>query len=125
MEDHNLRQLLGELPLERASEGFTARVMVRLDATPEPRVWRQPRLVFAAAVLAATVASAGFLQIRADRQTEHRAAEARQLLQELRSEHESLKQELRELSEPSVVYLGGDEKVDLVVDLSGTRNATF
>lgn len=125
MEDHKLGQLFRELPRERARAGFTARVMARLDAAPEPRVWRQPRLVFAAAALAATVASAGFLQLRSDRQAELRAAEARQLLQELRSEHESLKQELQELSEPPVVYLGGDDKVDLVVDFSGAQNATF
>jgi hypothetical protein len=99
--------------------------MARLDAASGPRAWRQPRVVFAAAALAATVVSAGFLQIRADRQEEQRAAEARQLLQELRSEHESLKQELQELSEPPVVYVGGDDKVDLVVDFSGAQNATF
>ena len=124
MEDHKLGQLLRELPPERAREGFTAGVMARLDAAPRPPMWRQPRLVFAAAALAAMVASAGFVQIR-DRQAEVRAAEARKLLQELRSEHTSLKQELQELSEPPVVYLGGDEKVDLVVDMSGAQNATF
>ncbi|HYN21485.1 MAG TPA: hypothetical protein VE078_11035 [Thermoanaerobaculia bacterium] len=125
MEDHKLGQLLRELPPERASESFTAGVMARLDSAPGPGMWRQPRLVFAAAALAAMVASAGFVQIRADRQAEVRAAEARKLLQELRSEHASLKQELQELSEPPVVYLGGDEKVDLVVDMSGAQNPTF
>jgi hypothetical protein len=123
MEDHELGQLLSALPRERAREGFTARVLARLDAAPRPGIWRQPRLVFAAAALAAAVASAGFLQIRAERQ--EKLQEARRLLQELRSEHESLKQDLRELSEPPVVYLGGDEKVDLVVDLSGVQNASY
>lgn len=125
MEDHDLGQLLRELPRESARDGFTSRVMARLDARPEPWAWRQPRVVFAAAALAATVASAGFLQIRADRRAELRAAEARKLLQELRSEHESLKQELRELSGPPVVYVGGDEKVDLVVDFSGAPDTTY
>lgn len=125
MEDHNVGSLLRELPRERAREGFTARVLASLDSSPEPKVWRQPRLVFATAALAAVVASAGILQLHTNRQEEIRAAEARRLLQELRSEHESLKQELRSLSEPPVVYLGGDEEVDLVVDLSRVQNATF
>ena len=48
MEDHSVGPLLRELPRERAREGFTARVLARLDA-PAPKPWRQPRLVFAAA----------------------------------------------------------------------------
>lgn len=127
MEDHSLGRLLGELPRERAREGFTARVMARLDAPPPriPKPWRQPRLVFAAAALAAVVASAGILQVHAGRQEALRAAEARKVLREIRSEHDSLKQELRSLSQPPVVYLGGDETVDLVVDLSRVQSANF
>lgn len=117
MEDHDLGELLRELPRERARTGFKARVMARLD-DPAPKPWRQPRLVFATAALAAVVASAGILQVHSGRQEALRNAEARRMLQELRSEHESLKQELRSLSEPPVVYVGGDEEVDLVVDLS-------
>lgn len=124
MEDHGLGRLLSELPRERAREGFTGRVLASLDS-PGPQVWRQPRLVFAAGALAALVASAGILQLHEHRQEEIRAAEARRILRELRSEHESLKQELKSLSEPPVVYLGGDEEVDLVVDLSRVQNATF
>ena len=125
MEDHGLGRLLRELPRERAREGFTARVLARLDAWPEPSVWRRPRLVFAAAALAAVMVSAGLLQVRAERVEEVRKTEARRILRELRSEHESLKQELQELSGPPVIYLGGNEKVDLVVDLSRVQNAAF
>lgn len=124
MEDHNLGQLLRELPREQARAGFTARVLENLDAKPEPRTWRTPRMVFATAALVAAVASAGILQIRADRQEELRKAEARKVLQELRSEHESLERELRSLSDP-VVYVGGNEDVDLVVDLSRVQNASY
>lgn len=123
MEDHNVGPLLRELPRESAREGFTAQVMANLDVA-EPKVWRQPRLVFAAAALAAVVASAGMLQIHSGRQEEIRAAEARRILRELRSEHDSLKQEIRSLSEP-VVYLGGNEEMDLVVDLSRVQGASF
>lgn len=127
MEDHNLGQLLRELPREQARAGFTARVLENLDAKPEPRAWRTwrtPRLVLAAAALVAAVASAGILQLRADRHEELRKAEARKVLQELRSEHEQLERELRSLSEP-VVYVGGNEDVDLVVDLSRVQNASY
>jgi hypothetical protein len=127
MEDHSVGPLLRELPRERAREGFTARVMARLDA-PEPKAWlhsRRYRLVLATAALAAVVASAGILQVHAGRQEALRTAEARRVLRELRSEHDSLKQELQSLSQPPVVYVGGDEEVDLVVDLSRVRSARF
>ena len=120
MEDHSLGELLRELPRERARTGFTARVMTRLDA-PAPK----PRLVLATAALAAVVASVGILQVHSGRQEALRHAEARRMLQELRNEHDSLKQELQSLSEPPVVYVGGDEEVDLVVDLSRVQTANF
>jgi hypothetical protein len=126
MEDHGLDrgldQILGELPREQAREGFTARVLARLDA-PAP-AWRRPRLVFATAALVAVMASAGVLhvlQYRADQ----RQAEARRVLRELRSEHDSLKHELESLSAPPVVYVGGNDQVDLVVDLSRVQGASF
>jgi len=125
MEDHSVGPLLRELPRERAQEGFTARVMLRLDAPSEPKRWLQPRLVLATAALAAVVASAGILQVHAGRQEALRTAEARKMLRELRSEHDSLKQELQTLSQPPVVYVGGDDEVDLVVDLSRVRSARF
>ena len=122
MEDHGLNQMLGELPREQAREGFTARVLARLDSRDRPRVWRRPRLVFATAALVAVMTSAGVLhQYRADQ----RQAEARRVLRELRSEHDSLKHEFESLSAPPVVYVGGNEQVDLVVDLSRMQGANF
>jgi hypothetical protein len=125
MEDHSVGPLLRELPREHAREGFTARVMARLDAPSEPKAWLQPRLVLAAAALAAVMASAGILQVHAGRQEALRTAEARKVLRELRSEHDSLKHELQTLSRSPVVYLGGDDEVDLVVDLSRVQSARF
>jgi hypothetical protein len=130
MEDHSVGPLLRELPREHAREGFTARVLARLDS-PEPKPWlhsRRYRLVFATAALAAlsgVVASVGILQVHTGRQEALRTAEARKMLRELRSEHDSLKQELHSLSQPPVVYVGGDEEVDLVVDLSRVQSARF
>lgn len=124
MEDHGLDrglEILSELPREQAREGFTARVLARLDREDRPAVWMRPRLVFATAVLVTVMASAGVLQYRAGQRQE----EARRLLRELRSEHESLKQEFESLSAPPVVYVGGNEQVDLVVDLSRVQGASY
>ncbi|MES1242980.1 MAG: hypothetical protein ABUT39_15295 [Acidobacteriota bacterium] len=124
MEDHGLDhglKILAELPREQAREGFTARVLTRLDREDRQASWKRPRLVFATAALLAVMASAGVIQYRADQKQE----EARRVLRELRSEHESLKHELESLSAPPVVYVGGDEQVDLVVDLSRVQGASF
>jgi hypothetical protein len=118
MEDHRLTALLSELPREQARPGFTARVLERLDAAPRttPR-WSFRLALAAAATLAAVAISAGILT-REPRE----AGQARQALQELRAEHGRLEQELREISAPPVVYLGGDENVDLVLDLGKVRD---
>ncbi|MFY9825422.1 MAG: hypothetical protein WAM82_28865 [Thermoanaerobaculia bacterium] len=126
MEDQRLGDLLRELPAEQARPGFTARVLERLDGEPRRAPRRSFRLAPArpailAAVLVALAVSAGALM---DWRTRHReAVQARQTLQELRAEHGRLQQELREISTPPVVFLGGDEKVDYVLDLGKVRDA--
>jgi hypothetical protein len=122
MEDHSLGRLLRELPRETARPGFTQRVLARLDApaarTAHRAGWR-PRLAMAgtAALVAALVVSAGVVRHEQAREAE-RTAEARRLLREIRAEHAQLERELQALSEPPpVVYVGGDEGVDLVVGL--------
>jgi len=121
-----IAEWLRELPSEQARPGFTARVLERLHAAPRataPRV-TAPRWSFrlalatAAAVLAAVTMKAGVM-IRESRD----ANQARQALQEIRAEHGRLQQELREMTEPPVVYLGSDENVDLVLDLGEVRSA--
>lgn len=119
MEDH-VGRMLRELPRETARPGFTQRVLARLDqpaqSAASPRVWRL-RLAAAMALLA--VVSAGVVryeQVRETARKAERTAEARQALQEIRAEHDRLERELRALSEPPVIYLGGDERLDLVVD---------
>ena len=115
MEDH-VGRLLRELPRETARPGFTQRVLARLDkpaqSAASPRVWR---LRLAAAMALLVVVSAGVVRYEQVRKAE-RAAETRQALQEIRAEHDRLERELRALSEPPVIYLGGDERLDLVVD---------
>jgi hypothetical protein len=117
MEDHNIGRLLRELPRENARPGFTQRVLGRLDQSAEavrPRAWH-PRLAVATA-LAALVVSFGVVRYEQSREAAS-TAEARRLLQEIRAEHQQLERELQALSEPPVVYLGGDERMDLVVNL--------
>lgn len=122
MEDHRIGELLRELPRERARTGFTARVVRKLDAPEAGRPalrWR-PVAALTAALFAAAALSSGLLHERAE---SVRAAEARQLLEEIRAEHGRLAREVEEMSEPPVIYLGGDEDVDFVVDLSRVPEA--
>ena len=120
MEDHSVGRLLRELPRETARPGFTQRVLRRLDEPAQAAALpagRLPRLAMATmAVVAALVVSAGAVWYEQSREAA-KNAEARRLLQEIRAEHGRLERELRSLSEPPVVYLGGDEQMDLVVDL--------
>ena len=81
-------------------------------------------LAGAMAAVAVVAISAGVLTGRpAGSGQSIETAEARQILQELRAEHGRLERELQELSEPPVLYLGGDEDVDLVLDLRNVRDA--
>jgi cytochrome c-type biogenesis protein CcmH/NrfG len=117
MEDHSLGRLLRELPRETARPGFTQRVLARLDEPARSAarpVWRLRLAVAAVALLAVT--SAGVVRHEQARKAEQ-TAEARRLLQEIRAEHDRLEQELQALSEPPVIYVGGDERLDLVVGL--------
>jgi hypothetical protein len=114
MENQRMTELLRELPRERARSGFTARVLARLDEPQAPvRRWPARLAPVALAASLVLVVLAGTV-IRDQR----REAEALQAVRALRAEHSRIERELRELSaEPPVYYLGGDEDMDLVVDL--------
>ena len=123
MEDHRLGDLLRELPREQARPGFTARVVNRLDA-PERRrsiSWRAPRLALATALTIVVAVTAGFL-IQERRETIANAR-AERALAEIRAEHAQLEREVQDLSRPPVIYLGGNEDVDLVLDLGKVRGS--
>ncbi len=120
MEDHRLGDLLRELPREQARPGFTARVVHRLDA-PARRRGLVPRLALATALAAVlTVTAGGLVSARRDAAAQ---AQARQALAEIRAEHARLEREVEDLSQPPVVYLGGNEDVDLVLDLGRVRGS--
>jgi hypothetical protein len=119
MEDHRLGDLLRELPRETARPGFTAGVLRRIE---EPGRRFSPRLALAGALaLTVTVAAGVLVETRRDAIETVRAQQALQVLQDIRAEHGRLEREVQELSQPSVVYLGGDENVDLVLDLGKVR----
>jgi hypothetical protein len=120
MEDHRLGDLLRELPREQARPGFTARVLHRLDAAPE-RHRSIPRLALATALTFVLIVTAGILvDARRDALANARAERA---LAEIRAEHARLEREVQDLSQPPVVYLGGNEDVDLVLDLGKVRGS--
>ncbi len=111
---HELDRLLAELPRERASRGFREQLMTRLDGPPRPRPVRRLLAVVAAAALLVAIA----LLFRPAPTPDPGNAER------WRAEHRSMMAELEALkaslgTEPvPVIYLGGDEQLDLVLDLA-------
>lgn len=120
--DDRLAETISTLPRASASADFTARVLTALHEREPVTVGRRRIAGWAAAVAVALLALGigGSLAVR-----RHQAAEAayRQQVQELRSEYQRLLAEVAQVRQqatepPARLYLGGDEQVDLVVDLS-------
>lgn len=114
--DRELDRLLSELPRTAASPGFSRRVLADLDAAPRPR--RGSRWLLALAGAAALAAGLWLIPRAAPRQ--QTLAESRALEQEHRllvEELEALKASLHDSSEAPVLYLGGTEGLDVVLDL--------
>lgn len=129
MNDEFPRDVIRQLPRERVRDGFTGRVLARLD---EPRAagylpasWTWAA---AAAVLLAVVAFGG-LRWQAERRADQRAEAARVELAEMLQEHARLATELEALrrdpgSRPPVVLVGGDDRAELVIDLDRLADAS-
>ncbi len=126
MNDDRLSTALKSLPREPAGIGFTAGVLRRIDQPARWRLFagrafgraatgRAFGQAIAAAAILILILGLGWRQWR-----QHRAAEHLQVLlaekQELEAELDSLRR-LTVRARP-VVYLGGDDKVDLVLDLA-------
>ena len=111
-------RLLRELPRQRASSGFTDRVMnaVSEDVTAPPR-WRLPLVAAAAGLLVGTLVVGGshLVKPRAGAVQVERVEELKNEFLELKGELEKLRSLAAEL-EP-VLELGGTEDVDFVIDL--------
>jgi len=123
-----LRGALHSLPRVPAAEGFTERVLAAADTAAEkaalPRRPLARRRLAAAAALAVLVL-AGAVAVptfHAERAARH---ERQARIQGFEAERQRLAAELEEIrrlaatppADPPVLYLGGDEDVDLVLDL--------
>ena len=113
-----LIEALRDLPRETASDDFTSRVMERLeherDTPSRPRLW----IVALATVLGLAIGLPWLEDSRDQRRADDLAARTR----ELKERHRALELELEEIRtryehERPVVYLGGDDEVDFVLDL--------
>lgn len=116
--DRELDRLLAGLPRASAPPGFSRRVLEHLEAPTRPATRRGWRLAAATAAAAAVLAAALWLLPRPAAQppgADRRALEREHAL--LMEELESLKASLRASQPAPVLYLGGTESVDLVLDL--------
>jgi hypothetical protein len=133
MNDDALRQLLRSLPPERASAGFTERVLRRLDRSREGRSTSRRlapplRLAVAAALLAAV--AVGAVAWRAESERQARVAALRAAHRELSAELAGLK---RLAASPPVVVVETAPDRHLVLDsdliaadaAASTRPAAF
>lgn len=129
MNDDPLSRELRRLPRPGASPGFTERVLRRLEgapAAPRRAAWRRRLAPAAAAAGLAVAVAAGAWLLRAQERSEARARAAA-----LRERHHALAREIEDLralqrDTAPVLYLGGDERVDFVLDLASlveTRSA--
>lgn len=111
-----LREALRSLPKETARPGFRARTLARLGEAQRPASTRLRQLAWASALAAAVV-----MPLWLTERAAARAARAR-ALSELRQEQLVIAAELaalkaQSLEPPGIVYLGGNEDTDLVVDV--------
>jgi hypothetical protein len=114
--DQRLREALRGLPPPAPGPAFTARVLARLDGRAAATApWRRRVRVAAMAAAAAAVLLGTVWGSRAALR-QQRAAALRTETAELARELEALRQ-AAERPAP-VLYLGGNEEVDLVLDLS-------
>lgn len=113
-----LRRALRAVPADEPGPHFTAGVLARLGRAPAAARWRPsllPAWAVAAVVLFGLAGGWGVVN--------HRAAAAERRRAELRSETAAIAAELAALREEAtrsapVLYLGGTEEVDLVLDLA-------
>ena len=119
--DERLERELSRLPRQTASEGFTRSVLDELDRRRRPGS-RIPDLslwgaVTAAAILMLAGLGYAYQQKRAaDRAYEREVEVLQSTYQELLQEVAAIRQEVEQPA--PLLYLGGDESTDLVVDLN-------
>ena len=116
-----LAAALGELPRHRASAGFTERTIAQLDRADGARPQPAPPIAWAALVLVLVVVG---LLVSSGVQRQRSADQAyRRQVEELESRYQDLLEEVtlvrRQVAAPDTrIYLGGDDRLDLVLDLT-------
>jgi predicted MPP superfamily phosphohydrolase len=118
MNDDRLHEVLAAVPRDAASEGFTPATMRRLRELQARR--RRLPLVAAASITIALAAGALAVRQIGEVREERR-------LDALRAERQAIAAELEELkrmtAEPPVVYVGGNDDIDVVMDVSKPQPA--
>jgi hypothetical protein len=114
MHDEKLAEVLRELPVVRASEGFTASVMKRIEERPRSSRWRSLGQV--AAAIALLAAGALGMNVIHERRAD---AEQREVI---RHEQEQLRRELQQLKADTraveaTIPIGSTDEAEVVVDV--------
>ncbi|MCP5112270.1 MAG: hypothetical protein GY953_15710 [bacterium] len=126
MSDERIQRALEALPREKASADFTRRVLDNLPQQPRRRIpaWSY-RLAAAATVVILLVLPISLQRwsMSIDTGSEAMLAE----IEAVRSEKALIEKELRQLREQAtaespVVYIGGNEDVNLVLDIGALLN---
>lgn len=116
---------LRELPRETASPGFTARVAGRAGSADfeDRETPRLSRAVFAAAAVLVLVSGVAAWRLEQERRRESWLDQVQAMqLESARLQRDLV--ELRAAETPPILYLGGDDRVDLFLDLAeGARAA--
>ncbi len=117
MNENRLSEAFESLPREQAGPAFTTAVLRRLEAPPRRRALAPLRLAAAVACLLAVVLGGHQLWNESQRQ------QSLARLEVMRVERRALEVEMRQLRRMAadarpVVYLGGNDDLDLVLDLS-------
>lgn len=122
-QEDRLERALRSLPRVAAGEEFTPRLVARFGRRPpRPASWTRP--LWVAAALVAVLALSGVFGLRRQRLAERDYADR---VERLRQETLRLSQDFSALramaaDAPPVLYLAGDDRVELVLDL-GQRPA--
>lgn len=125
--DDKLSRALRSLPRERARPGFTDRVLRRLEEPAKrprlfPAVFRRP-LLAAAVLLVFAVGGRGWWLHFQQQQHLARLASIESERRALLSELESIQRQVAEAR--PLVYLGGSNDIDVVVDLEHLRQGKY
>ncbi|MBW2700454.1 MAG: hypothetical protein JRF33_06505 [Deltaproteobacteria bacterium] len=125
MKNEQIKNLLKRLPAHQPADDFTAQTLARLDEHPSNsgQIWRWAAVGALACLMFVLFGSLWFHQ-----QAVAEKQEARRELGELRAEYMRMQNNLHELKmkqNQRLVYLGGTDQAEYVVDLGrlGSRPA--